>query len=202
MAVISATGGFAVMSVIHLLATAPLALMVRRRCEIELGSGTRVRWWALRDTRGGHLKVGKDSILNCRVAFDSLSGLVRIGDRCYVGASLIVCHTAVTLGNDVIISWNVTIVDHDSHTLDWDGRSGDVANWMRGHKDWSRIAVKPVIIQDKVWIGFGASVLKGVTIGEGAVIAAQSVVTRDVPPYTLVAGNPARVIRPIEHPIR
>jgi galactoside O-acetyltransferase len=53
------------------------------------------------------------------------------------------------------------------------------------------------VIQDKVWIGFGASILKGVTVGEGAVIGAQAVVTRDVAPYTVVAGNPARIIRHI-----
>ena len=185
------------MNVIRRIVSTPLALMVRRRNEIRIGSGTRVRWWALRHMKGGRLHVGSDSILNCRVAFDNPSGSVRIGDRCYVGASLIVCHSSVTLGSDVIVSWNVTIVDHDSHTLDWDGRSSDVANWMRGQKDWSRIPVKPVFIQDKVWIGFGASVLKGVTIGEGSVIAAHSVVTRDVPPYTLAAGNPARVVRSI-----
>ncbi|MBV8923397.1 DapH/DapD/GlmU-related protein, partial [Bradyrhizobium sp.] len=53
----------------------------------------------------------------------------------------------------------------------------------------------PVVIADKVWIGFNASILKGVTIGEGAVVGACSVVTRDVPPFAVVAGNPARVIR-------
>nr|WP_223216407.1 hypothetical protein [Rhizobium mesosinicum] len=58
-------------------------------------------------------------------------------------------------------------------------------------------AIKPVVIQDKVWMGFGASTLKGVTIGEGAVIGAQGVVTRDLEPYAVIAGNPARVIRRI-----
>jgi acetyltransferase-like isoleucine patch superfamily enzyme len=53
---------------------------------------------------------------------------------------------------------------------------------------------RPVVIEDDVWIGFGSAVLKGVTIGRGAVVAAMSVVTKDVPAYTIVAGNPAREI--------
>jgi galactoside O-acetyltransferase len=57
------------------------------------------------------------------------------------------------------------------------------------------VHLAPVKIQDKVWIGFNAIVLKGVTIGEGAVVGAGAVVTRNVPAYTVVAGNPARPIR-------
>jgi acetyltransferase-like isoleucine patch superfamily enzyme len=56
------------------------------------------------------------------------------------------------------------------------------------------VASKPVLIEDDVWIGFGAAVLKGVTVGRGAVVAARSVVTKDVPPYSVVAGNPAHPI--------
>ncbi len=74
-------------------------------------------------------------------------------------------------------------------------RRTDVADWMRGHKDWTHVAIAAVTIADRAWIGFGATILKGVTVGEGAVVAAQSVVTRDVAPWTVVAGNPAREIR-------
>jgi acetyltransferase-like isoleucine patch superfamily enzyme len=185
------------MSAVHGLFAGLIGTFIRRRCRVRVGQGTRLNWWALRSTQGGNLDLGSDSVIHCRVAFDSPDGVVRIGERCYIGASLLVCHTEITLGNDVIISWGVTIVDHDSHTLDWGGRNRDVADWMQGRKDWSRVAIQPVQIDDKVWIGFGASILKGVRIGEGAVVAAQSVVTRDVPPYSLVAGNPARVIREI-----
>lgn len=58
----------------------------------------------------------------------------------------------------------------------------------------------PVYIGDKVWIGFNVIILKGVDIGEGAVVAAGSVVTKNVPEWTLVGGNPAKVIRQLEHP--
>lgn len=55
--------------------------------------------------------------------------------------------------------------------------------------------MKPIVIEDKAWIGFDSTILKGVTIGEGSVVGAKSVVTRNVDPYTVVAGNPAKVVR-------
>ena len=93
------------------------------------------------------------------------------------------------------MSWGVTIVDHDFHSTDWTKRENDVREWRRGRKVWDHVAHAPVTIADKVWIGFNVSVLKGVTIEEGAVVGACSVVTRDIPAYSLAAGNPARVIR-------
>jgi len=71
----------------------------------------------------------------CRIDFDSPNGQVLIGDRCYLGASQLVCHTSITIGNDVLMSWGVTVVDHDSHSLVWDERANDVANWMDGKKE-------------------------------------------------------------------
>ena len=162
---------------------------------IDVGAGSTVRWWGLRTRSRGSLRIGKESIIRCRVDFDSDSGRVVIGDRCYIGASHLVCHTGISIGDDVIISWGVTIVDHDSHALAWDRRQDDVALWKRGQKQWDSVAIAPVTIGRKAWIGFGVSVLKGVTVGEGAVIGACAVVTRDVPPYSVVAGNPARLVR-------
>jgi galactoside O-acetyltransferase len=64
--------------------------------------------------------------------------------------------------------------------------------------DWTNVRSAPILICDRVWIGFGATILKGVTIGEGAIIASRSVVTQDVEAYTVVAGNPARAVRKLE----
>jgi galactoside O-acetyltransferase len=103
------------------------------------------------------------------------------------------------------MAWGITVVDNDSHSLDWHERRNDVLQCgidyrhtpddFTRNKDWNAVAMSPVRIGSRSWVGFGASILKGVTVGEGAVIGSGSVVTRDVPPYTLVAGNPARVIR-------
>jgi galactoside O-acetyltransferase len=171
--------------------------LVRMSTRVEVGKNSQVNWWGLRSCGKNHMRVGSESIVRCRVHFDSGSGRITIGDRCFLGASHLVCHSEITIGDDVIISWGVTIVDHDSHSIIWDHRSRDVRDWMRGEKDWSHVSIAPVIIGDKVWIGFGATVLKGVKVGAGAVIGAGAVVTKDVPEYTVVAGNPARVVRRI-----
>ena len=165
---------------------------------VSVGEGSSVYRWRLSLGAGrtrNRVAIGCHSIVQCRITFDGHQGQVRVGDRTYIGASNIVCHTQVSIGSDVIISWGVTVVDHDSHSVSWPLRSADVEQWRLGRKSWEHVAVRPVNIGDKVWIGFGVSILKGVTIGEGAVVGACSVVSRDVPAYSVVAGNPAQVVR-------
>lgn len=89
------------------------------------------------------------------------------------------CFMHIKIGNNVFISSNVTIRDNDNHTIE------------RGNY----VKEKEIIIGNHVWIGLNATILKGVTIGEGAVFAAGAVVVHDVPPHTLVAGVPAKIIR-------
>ncbi len=121
-----------------------------------------------------------------------------VGANSFVGGSKFVVAQRIEIGDDVLISWGCTIVDHDSHSLIWPERAQDVSNHYQGRKDWANVKIAPVRIANRVWIGFDCIILKGVTIGEGAVVAAGSVVTKSVAPYTLVAGNPARPIRSLE----
>jgi acetyltransferase-like isoleucine patch superfamily enzyme len=169
-----------------------------RRIHLRYGKGTSIDWVRLGALRG-QVIVGENSIIKCRIDFDSASGIVVIGDRTYLGASHLVCHTNIEIGNDVIVSWGVTIVDHNSHSLQWRHRRDDVSQWAIRKKNWDYVKVGPVKICDKVWIGFGVSILKGVTIGEGAILAAGTVVTRDVPPYCIVGGNPSQIIRNLSY---
>jgi acetyltransferase-like isoleucine patch superfamily enzyme len=164
---------------------------------IRIGANTSVDYWRL-GGRKGNLQIGSDGVIHCRVDFDHAQGAVRIGDRCYIGASNFVCHTGIDVGDDVVMSWGVTVVDHNSHALNWTDRQHDVAKWKSNQKDWRAVKIAPVHIGNKVWIGFGAVILKGVTVGEGAVIGAHAVVTKDVPPYAVVAGNPAVLVRQLE----
>ena len=171
-----------------------LGQYVKVRRGVIVDEGSRVNWWRVRNVRG-KLAIGKGSLIACRVDFDHRGGVVSIGSRCFVGASHLVCHTAITIEDDVMISWGVVIVDHDSHSLKMSVRKHDVREWLKGEKSWVDVGIRPVRICKGAWIGFGASILKGVTIGEGAVVGANSVVTRDVAPYALVVGNPARLVR-------
>lgn len=167
----------------------------RRSGRLRIGARAKVKLHRIIMGRAACLEIGDDSLINASIYFDRPDAKVNIGDRTFIGKSIIVAAENVRIGSDVLISWDVTIVDHDSHALAFEDRSSDVLDWSKGHKDWSKVAVRPVVIGDKAWIGFGVKILKGVTIGEGAVIAAGSVVTRDVPPRHVVGGNPARIIR-------
>lgn len=155
-----------------------------------------------------YLTIGSSNVLYGNVIFENKTGCVKIGDRCYMGGgSSIISINSVEIGNDVMISYGVTIYDHNSHSIYWEERKNDVEKVFEAlnsgsgfisNKDWSVVKSAPIKICDKVWIGFGASIMKGVTIGEGSVVAANSVVVKDVPPYTIVGGNPAVEIKKIE----
>jgi acetyltransferase-like isoleucine patch superfamily enzyme/tetratricopeptide (TPR) repeat protein len=164
---------------------------------LTIGTNTRIVPHNIRMKERCAVTVGRDSIIEGSISFDREGARVTIGDRCFVGTSHLISAEEITIGDDVIISWGCTISDHNSHSISWNERKDDVASWMKGRKDWTYVKREPVRIGNKVWIGFNVIILKGITIGEGAVIGAGSVVTKDVPPYTVVAGNPARVIREI-----
>jgi len=137
--------------------------------------------------------------------FERNSGQIIVGDRTFIGGGTFICVEEINVGNDVMFSWGCTVADNNSHSLIWAERQNDVLDWKRGidenkigqYKDWTHVKSAKITVKDKVWIGFNCIILKGVTVGQGAIVAAGSVVSKDVPDWTIVGGNPAKIIKTI-----
>lgn len=159
------------------------------------GEQVRIIGWRIKGSKQSSLLVDANSLVMASVYFEKPNAVLSIGKRTFIGRSMISVAEKVTIGSDVMISWGVTLADHNSHSIRFTERALDVANWAIGKKMWDRVKTDEIKICDKSWIGFNSIILKGVTIGEGAIVGAGSVVTKDVPPWTIVAGNPAKTIR-------
>jgi acetyltransferase-like isoleucine patch superfamily enzyme len=113
---------------------------------------------------------------------------LRIGNRAFLGHNVsIVCNREVVIEDDVLIGGNCKISDYDGHAVSFEKRLSSALPEAE--------EMQPIRICQGAWIGAGTSILKGVTIGAGGVVGADSVVTHDVPPYCVVAGSPARVVK-------
>ena len=131
------------------------------------------------------ISIGDDCSILESCVLTANGGSIRIGQRSWLGHfCLIAGNGHVRIGNDVLIAANVTIntVSHHSNRC-------DIPIAEQG------IYCDPVTVEDDVWIGIGATILQGVTVGRGAIIGAGALVTRDVPPFSVVVGTPARVVR-------
>ena len=170
--------------------------LLEERVTVGIGTKLTGATLAVRDSAGCSLSIGADSNVEAALVFEKAAAEIRIGSRTHVGSGTVLgAAQLIEIGDDVLVAFDVLITDHNSHSLSFAERSNDVREWIAGRKDWSHVAMVPVRIGDKAWIGARTVVLKGVTIGEGAVVGAGSVVTKDVPPWTIVGGNPAKIIR-------
>jgi acetyltransferase-like isoleucine patch superfamily enzyme len=131
------------------------------------------------DNRGGRIDIGACGLFR-GVRLECWTGAtLAIGDGTYLNRNTeIVAAKSVRIGRDCKIARDVIIMDTDQHAL-----------------PGGELIARSVEVGDRVWIGARAIILKGVTVGHDAVIAAGAIVTRDVPPHAVVAGNPARVVR-------
>jgi acetyltransferase-like isoleucine patch superfamily enzyme len=165
---------------------------------IDIAERTRIDFSSIRPALGSAITIGAGTIVEAALITETIEAKIQIGRDTFIGKSLLVSAESISVGDDVLISWGCNIVDHDSHSLQWQHRAEDVKNWFHGRKDWTHVPRAPIVLEDKVWVGFDSSILKGVRVGTGSVIAAGSVVTRDVPAWTLVGGVPARPLRELE----
>jgi len=130
----------------------------------------------------GRLSLSPGSWFENGVLLHCIDGHLSIGEKTFVNkGSVIACMDSITIGNDVLIADHVSIYDHD-----------------HGLVNRSEYTTKPVVIADKVWLGSHSVVLKGVCIGKGSIVAAGSVVTKNIPSYEIWGGIPAKFIRKIE----
>jgi acetyltransferase-like isoleucine patch superfamily enzyme len=199
---LKAAGKISLIRTLYLSARARGPVLVMRGARFRLDRGARIRV-----ARGGRLVLGDNFTLasgprismrlgpNARLSIHGVAKICRgsvvyldhdahleIGHHSYLNtSSTITCFEHITIGSGCAISWNTNIFDGNAHELISDG----IRKPPR----------KPVRIGNQVWVGSGATILPGVSIGDGSVVAAGAVVTRDVPPGVIVAGNPGRVIK-------
>lgn len=143
------------------------------------------------------ISVGRGTHIRGQLLTFGHGGRITMGTYCYVGEnSKLWSGVNLSIGDRVLIGHNSSIFDCDTHPLNARARHKQYTEMISsGHPDQIDLREEPVRIEDDVWIGCNVVVLKGVTIGRGAVIGAGSIVTHDVPPLVLVAGNPARLVR-------
>lgn len=154
------------------------------RCRVEPGVVVKPFWGNTHGSKRilirclGSNRIGRGTILQG-------TGVITFGKRSFCGEYCVFgCNSSVDIGEDVMIAQAVTIRDTD-HAI------SDLERPMRQQG----IVTLPVVIEDDVWIGHGAAILKGVHIGRGAIVAAGAVVTKDVPDYGIVGGVPARLLK-------
>lgn len=155
---------------------------------------------------GGEWTLESGSLICGHLLCEAPTGSIHIKKRSYIGhGTMINCRSQITIGENVLIAGECLIQDHNSHSLNYLNRRRDIdlaLARLRGQtnlsKDFTTTEVGSIVIEDDVWIGVRAIILKGVRIGARAIIAAGAIVTKDVPSDVVVAGNPAQIVKQLD----
>jgi len=172
------------------------------RATCRLGPGVRLlRTARIRNIRGDSdcITIGPNSIIRGELVTFAHGGKIKIGSWCYIGeGSRIWSGSSVSIGDRVLIAHSVNVFDNLTHPINPEERHTQIqAIFIRGHPKEINLDDRPVRIEDDAWVGAGSFVMRGVRIGARAIVAAGSVVTKDVAADTTVAGNPAEVIKSV-----
>jgi acetyltransferase-like isoleucine patch superfamily enzyme len=126
-------------------------------------------------------------------------GRVSFGRCAMINVAWIVCDDRIDIGDQVLVSWNAVLMDTYRFSEDPMRRREQLERFWRVRIESDNGATpRPIRVGNAAWIGFDSVILPGVTIGEGSIVGCRSVVRDEVPPYTVVAGNPARIVRRIK----
>lgn len=155
--------------------------------------------------------IGDDVILYRSCHLTAMGqGRIEVGDKCVFGNVQVFAREQIQIGSRVLFSFGVFVQDYDPHFIDPMRRRQELEKLhdefrprfterpAATHPALEATETKPIIIEDDVWIGANVTILKGVTIGRGSVIGAGSVVSKCIPPMSIAAGAPAKVIKAIE----
>ena len=165
-----------------------------------IGSNTKVWEDAILQNGTGDrlkIKIGDNSWIRGYLLVFNHGGEIEIGDYSFIGPDTRIWSAKkIKIGNRVLISHNVNIHDNISHPLNSLKRHEDFKHIInQGLQKQNDLSEKEIVIEDDVWIGFNSTILKGVHIGKGAIIGACTLVTKDIPAYAVVTGNPMRIIK-------
>lgn len=155
-------------------------------------------FYLFRSERADAARIGEGASAYLGTMFDiGANGRVSIGDYTLLNGARIVCDAEIIIEDYVLVSWNVLLMDSYRAPVDPDARRELVKRLpgspLRRFDPYG--PAQPIRIGRAAWLGFDCCVLPGVTVGEGAVVGARSIVSSDVEPYSIVAGNPARLVR-------
>ena len=167
----------------------------------ELGDGVRLGLHARLLTPDGERRVtiGDNAVIRGLIRCEG-DGRCEIGSEAYVGDDVIISvRTRVEIGGGALIAHGVQLFDNDTHPIDAAERRAHFRSILKlGPRRDFAIGARPVRIGRDCWLGFGAAVMKGVTVGDESIVAAGAVVASDVRPRTIVAGNPAKEVRALD----
>ena len=152
-----------------------------------------------------YISLGKDSSVKATCIFETETGFIKIADRVFIGGAQLICRSSIQIDENVQVAWGCLLYDHNAHSFDYRERRKDIDIFLKNAKngknvlknegkDWSVVHSAPIHICHDAWIGANVTILNGVTIGEGAIVGAGSVIREDVPAWSIVAGNPATII--------
>jgi acetyltransferase-like isoleucine patch superfamily enzyme len=134
-----------------------------------------------------------------------MGGSISIGERCFVGEGSRIWSAAnIKVGNYVLISHGVNIYDSNTHSTSWQDRRIEINDRLPQISSVNHnfdLKASPIVIEDDVWIGCNALILKGVRIGRGSIIGASAVITRDIPSFSVVVDKPDLIIKSLPYSI-